>query len=329
MIQLKRQILNLIIIFSLILPLYSQKQRLSQQHNKYDYVEDKSYGTMVVNGEMVKIKGNPIVKKYGLGMNEYDEIRDVIEASLTAKGKATYIARMRSVLIIDHAEGHNRVIDILNALHENPYNIQIEVEYNDVRSFESMGIKIQTGPIIINDGKIRLPKNGRIDIDGRKDGQNKNTKMSLTVMSGGQAKLWAVKSELSQPFYNEYALIGRDRFGKKKVYRAAEALYEMRNVGTELFIKPTYMGNGIVKVEVLPLLTGVDKSGKTKKFEVQSVSTTITAAVGQRIHIGGNNEKMNKFFASLLQPTAIGKQKGSKVLDIYLTPHILQVGPQK
>jgi hypothetical protein len=59
------------------------------------------------------------------------------------------------------------------------------------------------------------------------------------------------------------------------------------------------------------------------------VSTTITAAVGQRIHIGGNNENMNKFFASLLQPTGIGKQKGSKVLDIYLTPHILQVGPQK
>ena len=319
----------MVIILGLLPNLYSQKQMVDQQVNKYDYVEDKSYGTMVVNGETVKIKGNPIVKKYGLGMNEYDEIRDVVEASLTAKGKATYISRMRSILVIDHAEGHNRVIDILNALHENPYNIEIEVEYNDVRTFESMGIKIQTGPIIISDGKVRLPNNGKIDIDGRKDNQTKNTKMSLTVMSGGKAKLWAVKSELSQPFYNEYALIGRDRFGKKKVYRAAEALYEMRNVGTELFIKPTYMGNGIVKVEVLPLLTGVDKSGQTKNFEVQSVSTTITAAVGQRIHIGGNNENMNKFFASLLHPTGIGKQKGSKVLDIYLTPHIMKVGPQR
>ena len=313
----------IILVISLLMNLSYAEQNTFK---KYEHLKDNSYGTMKVNGKEVKIKGDPIVKKYGIGMNEYEDIREMLEASLTEKGRATYISRMRSVLVIDQVEGHNRVIDILNALHEEAYNIQIEVEYNDVRNFESMGISLKTGPIIINDGKVRIPNNGRIDIDGRKNSQKSNTKMSLTVMSGGRASLWSVKQIMTEKVYSEYTLIPRHvRHGSKPII-AREALVEMRNIGTELYIKPTYLGQGLVRIEVLPTITAIDKLGKKQSFEVQKVSTTVTGAVGQRIHIGGNNENMNKFFASILQPTGIGKQTGSKVLDIYVTPKIQKVG---
>lgn len=284
-------------------------------------VPEKKYAE--INGKKIELKPEPLVKRYSLGMSNYTELAELINMSLTEKGKATYISRMNSVLVIDQIEGHNRVIRILNESQEEAYNIHIQVDYRNTKNLEKKGIVINTGPIIIKDGDIKTPRDIRIDGGVHKRTSDESQKITLTTMSGYAAKLWAVETAHYTSSLNQYVWINHRT---RRPVQINEHLRGTTNVGTELYIKPKYRGNGIIEVELVPMIRVKKPGGGYEKFEVKTLNTKVTAYQGRPVNLGGVSQSTNNFFASLFNPTGVVKGDGTNYLDFTLTAWAKKVG---
>ena len=150
----------------------------------------------------------------------------------------------------------------------------------------------------------------------------------MTTMSGHPARLWATKTQLNQTFHRKFKLIPFNRFGRPRGVIVGEEIgTELVEVGAELYILPTYMGNGLVTVEVIPVISAMDGQGRKRSYRVQKLSTKVTGYDGRRIYLGGASKSMNEFFSSIFQPIGGGKTNYSEFLDIHLTPHVKELRP--
>ena len=279
---------------------------------------------MKINGETVEIKQDPKVKSYSLGMANYSELADLINASLTKDGKASYISRMNSILVIDQLEAHNRIIDILNQTQEDAYNIHMEINYKNTQSLREKGIIINTGPIVIEDWDIKKPNGVSINGGIREQKTNKNQKITLTTMSGFPAKLWAVETSNYSEHIKSYRWINTRT---RKPIIINEVWQKSVNVGTELYIRPKYRGKGIIEVELVPMLRFKKPGGGYEKYEVQSLNTKVTVYQGRPVDLGGVNSSSNKFFSSIFNPIGFAKGETSNFLNFTLTAYAKKVGP--
>ena len=313
-----------IICFALMIGTLIAQDKTEGYKLKYELMEVPTKKYAEINGKKIELKPEPLVKRYSLGMSNYAELSELINISLTEKGKATYISRMNSILVIDQIEGHNRVIQILNESQEEAYNIHVEINYKNTKSLARKGIIINTGPIIIKDGDIKTPRDIRIDGGVHKQSSDESQKITLTTMSGYPAKLWAVETAHYTESMNQYVWINHRT---RRPVPLNEHLRGSTNVGTELYIKPKYRGNGIIEVELVPMIRVKKPGGGYDKFEVQTLNTKVTAYQGLPINLGGVSKSTNDFFASLFNPTGVVKGDGTNYLDFTLTAWAKKVGP--
>ena len=163
-----------------------------------------------------------------------------------------------------------------------------------------------------------LPRNIRIDVEFKEFGEasrgigaakwrseksNSYTKQFIVVSDGLSAGIF-VGQEV--PYITYYRQFLWD-------HEYLETGIEIREVGTKLRVEPHIIGN-IIEITLTPEVSYISDRGRGT-IDIKTLSTTVMAADGQSIPIGGlqKDAEFDKYFFS--------RSSGSN-LEIILTPHI-------
>ena len=270
-----------------------------------------------------------IARKHPIGTVGYREIEAIIKQQLSPQGNATYIKQFNSILVYDYPANHEKVKMILSAVVRDAVNVRIDVEFAAAKGMSNYGIVVKHGGIVIDNGGVHLPNKAHVDIRGQNAGQTTNTRQFITALSGSAAQLWVTQTAVDKQLFDSYKFIPFIPVGG--VVNVAAVPFPMpsiREVGTSLWVRPVYTDDGLVVVELFPVLT-TEVGGKKQSFRVEKVETKVVARPGQRVFLGGMNKQTSKFFSSLFNPIGAGKSSYKDVVNIYVTPSVMKVGPRK
>ena len=268
-----------------------------------------------------------IAKRYPIGTVPYGEIEEMLKKQLSPDGGISYIRKFNSILVLDKPANHEKIKTILKAVVREAVNIRVDVEFANSQSLRDFGILVKHNGIKIDNGGVRLPDKAVIDIRDRNNEQHTNTKQFLTTMSGHAAKLWVTETAVDRQLYEHFKFIPFNPF-TGQLGHPLHIAGAVRDVGATLYMKPIYTDDGLVTIELFPVIT-TEVGGKTQSFRVEKVQTRVVARPGQRVFLGGMNKSSSKFFSSLFNPIGAGKGRVSDVVNIYVTPTVMKVGPRR
>lgn len=270
-----------------------------------------------------------IARKYPIGNTSYQEISSLLQKQLSPNGGLTYLKASNSVLVLDFPANHAKVKGILGVVVRDAVNVRVDVEFAAVQSMSNYGIRIQHNGISVNNGGVRLPNRAQVGIRGQNAHKKTNTRQFLTTLSGSAARLWVTQTVVDRQLFQTHRFIPFSRVGGIRNVRAvAFPVPGVREVGTSLWIRPVYTDDGLVIIELFPVLT-TEVNGRQQSFRVEKIQTKITARPGQRVFLGGMNKQTSQFFSSIFNPLAVGKGRVSDLVNIYVTPSLLKVGPRR
>lgn len=267
-----------------------------------------------------------IARRYPIGNVPYEEIEAMLKTQLSPDGGISYIKRFNSVLILDKPAQHDKVKAVLDAVVRDAVNIRIDLEWANTKSFDDFGISVKHNGIKIDNGGVHLPNRGVIDIRDQHARQDTNTRQFLTAMSGHPAQLWVTKTVVDRQLYDNYRFIPYNAFGG--VVAPVQIAGGVRDVGATLYMKSTYTDDGLVIIELFPVIT-TEVGGKRQSFRVEKVETRVVARPGQRVFLGGMDKSTNNFYRSIFNPIGGGKGNVTDLVNIYVTPTVMKVGPQR
>lgn len=254
--------------------------------------------------------GKLSIQTYPVRFTDPGDAAEIITLMLQPVGDLQVHAIDRKLVVKGTAEQHQEVQQMLRELDAPPKNIQINVQFN--RNGGSSGAEAgfqQRGPIIIRNGEVHATMGGRFS--NRSSTVTENTTQMLVAMDGRSATL-RVGERVP---YIEWLVEYGHRFGY-----IAEAHIEWQDVGSFLAVEPTIIGTDLIRVRVIPEISGRLKDGKRETIQFTHLATEIVAGNGQTIHIGGFNQDrdFNSHFF-------IGGSAGNDSMntDITLTPRIL------
>ena len=297
----------------------TQQQAQYQQPVKKEEVAEEKKGWVDPN--------RSIAKRYPIGNVPYGEIEPMLKKQLSSDGGISYIHRFNSVLVLDKPANHEKIKTILDAVVRDAVNIRVDLEFANSQSFSDFGITVKHSGIRIDNGGIHLPERGVIDIRDQNSRQDSNTRQFLTTMSGHPAQLWVTNTVVDRQLYNNYRFVPFTTFGGR-AGTPIQIIGGVRDVGATLYMLPTYTDDGLVTIELFPVLT-TEVGGKRQSFRVEKVQTRVVARPGQRVFLGGMNKSMNNFFSSIFNPIGGGKGRVTDLVNIYVTPTVMKVGPRK
>ena len=270
-----------------------------------------------------------IARKYPLGTTGYQEIEAMVRAQLSQSGGLSYLKNSNSILVLDYPANHAKVKQLMGAVVRDAVNIRVDVEFAAAKGMRDYGITVHHGGISVDNDGIHLPKRADINIRGQQANQNTNTRQFLTAVSGSSARLWVTKTAVDRQLLNAYRFIPFTPIGGiANVVSVPFPVPTVRDVGTSLWMRPVYTDDGLVIIELFPVLT-TEINGRTQSFRVEKVQTKVVARPGQRVFLGGMNKQTSNFFASIFQPIGAGKGSFTDVVNIYVTPSVRKVGPRR
>ena len=268
-----------------------------------------------------------IAKRYPIGNVPYAEIEAMLKQQLSSDGGLSYIHRFNSVLVLDKPANHEKVKMILEAVVRDAVNIRVDVEFANSQSFSDFGITVKHSGLRIDNGGVHLPKSATIDIRDQNSRQDTNTRQFLTTMSGHAAQLWVTETVVDRQLYDTFKFIPFTRIGGRRGV-PIQILGGVRDVGATLYMLPTYTDDGLVTIELFPVIT-TEVGGKRQSFRVEKVQTRVVARPGQRVFLGGMDKSTSTFFSSIFNPIGGGKGRVTDLVNIYVTPTVMKVGSRK
>lgn len=298
----------------------TQQQSVQQQVTQTPKVEKKEEGWVDPN--------RSIARKYPIGNVPYEEIEPLLRKQLSSDGGLSYIHRFNSILVLDKPANHEKVKAILEAVVRDAVNIRVDLEFANSKAFQDFGITVKHSGIRIDNGGVHLPKRADVNIRDINNRQDTNTRQFLTTLSGHPAQLWVTQTVVDKQLYQDFRFIPLYNIGGAVVQPVQIGAPATREVGASLYMKPIYTDDGLVVIELFPVIT-TEINGKRQSFRVEKVQTTVTARPGQRVFLGGMNKQMNNFFSSIFNPVGAGKSRLSDIVNIYVTPTVMKVGPRK
>ena len=271
-----------------------------------------------------------IVKTYPVRNTSASTIKQIIKPYLSAKGSIVYLKNRNSVVIVDIPAVHKQIGPLFKAVVRDPVRIQVDVVFRGESSLKRRGINIGVNgrsgvKIKVENGKVKKP-HIHIDLEDSQENSTSYQKIMLTTMSGKPARLWSIKTESELRWIEQYRYRRYDAYGNYIGKRGFRAKFDSREVGVSMWMRPVYSDDGLVTIEVYPVVTGRVK-GKRRSYRVQKVDTTVTVRNHHKVYLGGHHQHLNKFLSSLF--SAYGKKATTDSLDIYLTPHAKAISPRR
>ena len=216
----------------------------------------------------------------------------------------------RKLLVRGTPEQHEVVRQMIHDLDSPPKNIQINVDFNSSGSSRQSEFGVRPrGPIVFRDGETHGSFEGRFG--SRSTTTTENTMQMLVAMDGRSATLRVGERVPYISWLMEY--------GRRHGY-IREVEIEWKDVGSFLAVEPTIIGPGLIRVRLIPELSGRLTNGDREVIQFTHLATQVVVSDGQTISIGGFS-KDEEFASKFL----IGSAPGGKSINttITLTPKIL------
>ncbi len=276
----------------------------------------------------------------------YATIEAVCKPMLSPTGTMAYLPERKSVIIFDYEPNAEKIAGVIGKIDLPPVNIRIEVDFvgtSDGKSDKLSGTASYNGhpskdnQIIIRDGKVVKPDTISISAAKRSDTGTRNTSQFILTRSGSPAQLWVGKTIVDptwlrqRPLRPTIGIIGPG--GGVVVVPGSDNEIVWRDIGSSLYVLPTYLGNGRIDLEVYPVVSYlVDEPEETttrgrrkttrrqprQSVMVEDVSTRMTVQSGQRISMGGVIQSNKNFYTNLFGPDFLGRDDKNSMLDMYI-----------
>jgi hypothetical protein len=176
-------------------------------------------------------------------------------------------------------------------------------------------------PLLPARAEDHRPRNIRIDVEYRQSGEtgrgigsaqwragktSSYTKQFIVVLDGFSASIFVGEEVPFVAFYR--------RFLFEHGYIVEEKEVVIKDIGTKLKVEPRIVGKDTVEITLTPEISFI-RDRRRQTIDVKTLSTTVVAADGQSIPIGGlqKDEEFDKYFFSTASQSN---------LEIILTPHI-------
>jgi len=251
------------------------------------------------------------MKVYSVHSTDPAEIIELITVMTPDTNGLSIAAAGKKLVVRGTPEQHRIVKDILHDLNAPPKNVRIDVQFERSGRIidKEAGIRPK-GPIIIREGE---GLSGAIEVTLRNQStaSRENVMQMLVAASGRSASLRVGETVPYLAWLHQYG----HRWGYIR-----EIGIEWRDVGAFLSMEPVILGNGLIRIRLIPELSGRLEDGSRETIRFTRVATEIIARDGVPVSIGGFSEHQD-FYSKFL----IGRSRGEKssITDITLTPRIL------
>lgn len=276
-----------------------------------------------------------VTKVLRLGDLKYDELEGLLQAMLSPDGNLGYIKARNAIIVYDYPDNLKKIEQMLApGPGDQPAvrNLRITVEFQNSRLVQTReaSLKVDREPpkFVVRDGKVQRPRDVDVRLGAGTETTIRDTSQFVVTRSGSPARLWVGASVPDPNWLQRYRLVPLftpDAKSTRALTPLAPADVPWRDVGAALEVLPIDRGDGLVDIEIFPVVTFIDKNGHNYRFRVQEVRTQVTVQPGQRLYIGGNDDATESFLNGLLDQGRIGKRQERDNLGIYLTVDFVQL----
>ncbi len=318
------------------------------------------FGSLNISGEektasprkTVIIKYNPdnrdIAKIIMLETVSYQIIKEFCNPMLTETGKMIYMPERQSVIIFDKKKSVDKIAAFIKELDLPAVNIRIDVDFSEIGNSKDDSLNIAFGnrktpnvnnQIIIRNGKIVKINRIKIDAAKRSGTTSRNTSQFILTKSGSPASLWVGKRIVDPTWLRNKGVtltrIYPIRGGGAIVIPGSDNEIVWRDIGSALYVLPTYLGNDKIKLELYPVVSYLvddpddvanKRTPKRQTAMVQDIKTSLILKSGQKVSIGGVISSNKKFYTNLFGPDFLSIKNENSVLDMYVTATVVKPG---
>jgi len=300
----------------------------------------------------VVVRYNPedkdTVKVVPLQTVSYQTVEEVCKQMLSAKGAMSYLRDRNAVLLVDKKSVVDKITGIIRKIDLPAVNIRIDVDFvgggNTNRDRLNVAFYNHKTPHKKNQFTIvngKLVPIDRVDISGVKGHGSsvRNNSQFIMTMSGRAARLWVGKRIVDPTWLAQYKLIPNTIVimpgGGFVSIPGGDNEIVWRDIGSALYVRPTYLGNGKIDLEIYPVVSylvddpsdrGRHRGPRRQAVMVQDVSTHVVVMDGQRMPIGGAISSKKDFYMNLFGPNFLSRDGSSSVVDMYVTARVVRPG---
>lgn len=288
------------------------------------------------------------VKVVPLETVSYQTLEEVCKPMLTKTGAMSYLRDRNAVLLVDKKSVVDKISSIIKKIDLPAVNIRIDVDFiggGNSRhdrlnvAFYNHKTPHKKNQFTIVNGKL-VPID-TVEISGVKGHGSsvRNASQFIMTLSGRAARLWVGKRIVDPTWLAQYKLIPNTVVimpgGGFVSIPGSDNEIVWRDIGSALYVRPTYLGNGKIDLEIYPVVTylvddpsdnGMHPGPRRQAVQVEDVSTHIVVMDGQRVPIGGAITSKKDFYMNLFGPDFLSRDGSTSVVDMYVTARVVKPG---
>ncbi len=292
-----------------------------------------------------------IAKAIPLETVSFETVKKICEPMLSKHGSLSYVRDRGAVLVFDKRAIVAKIAKIIKEIDLPAVNIRVDVDFLETGTSKHDRLNVEfynhkmprkKNQLIIVNGKVM--KIDRINISGVKGSGSsvRNTSQFIMTLSGHPATLWVGRTIIDPTWLRQVKLIPDTLVllpnGGYVEIPGFDNDFVWSDIGASLRIKPTYLGNGRIDLELYPVVTYLEddpadvgnkhRRGRQahKTVRVENVSTHVVVMNGQRVSIGGAISSKRNFYTNLFGPNFISRDGNNSLLDMYVTATIVRPG---
>ena len=283
-----------------------------------------------------------------LATTPYSVIEQFCQPMLSSTGNMAYLKERQSVIIYDKKSNVEKIAAFIKKIDVPAVNIRIDVDFLGSGRTQNDKLNVAFGnketpgvnnKIIFKDGKMVEINRVNIDAARRSGTTTRNTSQFIVTQSGHPATLWVGKTVVDPSWLRNRSLAPILIFPRRPhpviVVPNVDNDIVWRDIGSSLYVLPTYLGNGKIKLELYPVVSYLeddpaDVKNNRKKIRqnvmVQDLKTSLILNDGQRISIGGLIGAKKDVYSSLFGPELFSRDSNNSILDMYVRATVMKPG---
>jgi hypothetical protein len=249
----------------------------------------------------------------------WEEAEPLLRPLLSPAGNLGYFAARHTLIVHDRQRHVDQVKRVVAAMDAEVVNVRLEVELQDELREYGRGASLLVEERRGGGGTATL----RLE-DQRRE-TTRNDRLMLLARSGAPARLWVGETIADPTWLRDYRLVPLLAVvapGATLIVQPPAPQLVWRDVGAALYMQATAMDNGLVRIQMFPVVSFRDGDGREHRYRVEQVQTEVFARDGQRVFVGGADEASRQFASQLFAPLSRRERGTTRGFSLYVTPHV-------
>ena len=245
-----------------------------------------------------------------LGVMEYSEVERVCRPWLSKGGLLVDEKNRASVLVYDRPEVIARIQKYLRDADGNAPNIRVSFDLSEAATGSET---------VFGTGRRDLRLRARnTAVESKTD-----TTQFVVARSGSSALIWTGDVVL-EPGWLDYLREGRGEKvvaadGTVTIMRGGELSGSSGTVSAALHVRPLWLGDGVIEVEVFPEIRCQESDGRRSYYKVTELSSRIRVREGERVSLGGMLGKQTVNYTNIFGGAFMKRADIRKISAIWLS----------